>query len=95
MATNSQTPGATREGLAVTMQVTPLFLPIEQAAAYMGIGPTLFRAMVADKRIPEPLQLGSKRGATGRGVRSLWYRPALDAAAHKLAVEADEDELVA
>ena len=88
-------PVAAGDRLTVSLQVPPVFMSAELAAAYLGIGVTLFRAMVADGRLPGPVEIGGKKGATGRGVRSLWYRPALDAAAHAIVYDAGDGELVA
>ena len=53
----------------------PRGLSREQAAAYLGIGPTLFDDMVSDGRMPDAKAIGSRR---------VWDRRALDEAFDKL-----------
>lgn len=53
----------------------PRGLSREQAAAYLGIGPTLFDDMVADGRMPLPKEIGARR---------VWDRRALDEAFDQL-----------
>lgn len=48
----------------------PRGLSREDAARYIGVGPTLFDAMVADGRMPKPKRANS---------RTLWDRVQLDA----------------
>jgi hypothetical protein len=48
----------------------PRGLSREEASRYVGVGPTLFDAMVADGRMPKPKRANS---------RTLWDRVQLDA----------------
>jgi hypothetical protein len=63
----------------VAVILAPLFLDEEQAAAFLGVGSTLFRAEVEAGIWPPAV----RRGARGR--RLTWYRPALEEAAARLA----------
>lgn len=49
----------------------PRGLSRDEAARYVGVGPTLFDEMVADGRMPRPKQVNS---------RAVWDRVALDIA---------------
>ncbi|MCB0221066.1 MAG: hypothetical protein KDH09_15320 [Chrysiogenetes bacterium] len=51
--------------------IEPRGLNREQAAAYIGVGTTLFDAMVKDGRMPDPIRIGA---------RAIWDRWKLDAA---------------
>jgi len=51
--------------------LAPRGLSREQAAAYMGVSPSLFDAMVKDRRMPEPKRINA---------RTVWDRLQLDAA---------------
>lgn len=51
----------------------------EQAAAYVGVGTTLFDELVADGRMPKPIRINA---------RTIWDRVALDACLETLDVEA-------
>jgi hypothetical protein len=66
--------------------LAPRGLNREQAAEYVGVGVTLFDAMVADGRMPKPIEVNSRR---------LWDRWALDtsfgALADKTATGEDAD----
>ena len=78
--------------LHVTQAFPPVMMRIEVACAYAGIRETLFRKLVEDGRLPEPIHIGSQRGKKGRV--PLWYRPKLELALATLAQD-DGDELVA
>lgn len=54
-----------------TIPYPPLGLSREEAARYLGIGPTLFDEMVADRRMPKPKKINS---------RVVWDRTALEVA---------------
>jgi predicted DNA-binding transcriptional regulator AlpA len=59
-----------------TRELLPASLPPRglsriEAAAYVGVGPTLFDELVADRRMPRPKRVGR---------RVIWDRVALDAA---------------
>ena len=56
---------------ADSLAYPPRGLSREEAARYVGVGPTLFDEMVADGRMPRPKRANS---------RVLWDRIALDAA---------------
>lgn len=56
---------------ADTISYPPRGLSRDEAARYIGVGPTLFDEMVADGRMPRPKRANS---------RTLWDRIALDAA---------------
>jgi hypothetical protein len=60
----------TRHG-ALPPTLAPRGLGDAEAAAYIGIGVTLFRAMVADGRMPKPKLINS---------RQVWDRRAIDRA---------------
>jgi predicted DNA-binding transcriptional regulator AlpA len=59
----------------------PRGLSRAQAAAYVGVGTTLFDAMVRDGRMPAPFKIGA---------RVIWDRRKLDAAFDALS-DADQD----
>jgi predicted DNA-binding transcriptional regulator AlpA len=59
----------------------PRGLSRAQAAAYIGVGTTLFDAMVRDGRMPGPFKIGA---------RVIWDRRKLDAAFDTLS-DADQD----
>lgn len=61
---------ADRENILPT-SLPPRGLSRVQAAAYIGVSPSLFDAMVKDKRMPPPLRVNS---------RVLWDRLQLDEA---------------
>jgi len=69
-----------------TLQVAPAlpFVPRglnrEQAAAYVGVGTTLFDAMVAEGKMPKPFCVRARR---------IWDRHRLDLAIDRLATEDD------
>ena len=68
--------------------VLPLSLPPRglsrvQAAAYVGVSPTLFDAMVDDGRMPQPIRINS---------RVLWDRLQLDEAFAALSDGQDGDD---
>ncbi|MDX2265390.1 MAG: hypothetical protein NW215_10510 [Hyphomicrobiales bacterium] len=74
------------------MKPTPAILPPSlaprglsrtQAAAYVGVSPSLFDAMVADGRMPKPKRVNA---------RVIWDRHALDAAFAALPNEDGEGE---
>ncbi|RDL51837.1 hypothetical protein BLJAPNOD_02983 [Ensifer sp. M14] len=54
----------------------------EEAARYIGVGPTKFDEMVADGRMPKPKRVDS---------RTVWDRVALDA--HFTALSEEKDDL--
>jgi predicted DNA-binding transcriptional regulator AlpA len=56
----------------------PRGLHREQAAAYIGVGTTLFDAMVKDGRMPQPKRINA---------RTVWDRLALDSSFEKLDCE--------
>lgn len=66
----------------------PRGLSREEAARYIGIGPTKFDQMVADRRMPKPKKIDG---------RVVWDRIAIDAAFTDLPSEAVNriDELLA
>jgi len=51
--------------------LAPRGLSREQAAAYIGVSPSLFDTMVKDRRMPEPKRINA---------RTVWDRLQLDAA---------------
>ena len=53
----------------------PRGLPRVEAARYVGVGPTLFDEMVADRRMPKPKRINS---------RVIWDRVELDIAFSEL-----------
>jgi hypothetical protein len=54
-----------------TIAYPPRGLSRDEAARYVGVGPTLFDEMVADGRMPRPKRVNS---------RAIWDRVALDIA---------------
>ena len=66
----------------------PRGLSREEAARYIGVGPTKFDQLVADRRMPRPKKVDG---------RVIWDRIALDAAFTELPTEAVNriDELLA
>lgn len=56
---------------ALPPSLPPRGLSRAQAAAYIGISPTLFDAMIADGRMPTPLRINA---------RTVWDRVKLDEA---------------
>ena len=65
----------TRRPAAEDRLIEPRGLPRLAAAAYVGIGGTLFDQLVVDGRMPKPFRIGS---------RVLWDRRRLDAAIDEL-----------
>jgi predicted DNA-binding transcriptional regulator AlpA len=61
---------APRENILPT-NLPPRGLSREQAAAYIGVSPSLFDAMVKDERMPQPIRINA---------RVLWDRFELDRA---------------
>jgi predicted DNA-binding transcriptional regulator AlpA len=53
-----------------------------QAAAYIGVSPSLFDEMVKDGRMPKPMRINS---------RTVWDRVRLDEAFVALSDEGDDD----
>jgi hypothetical protein len=53
-----------------------------EAAAYIGVSPTLFDQMVADRRMPKPKRINTRR---------VWDRLKLDAAFSALPDDGEED----
>ena len=62
----------------------PRGLSRRQAAAYVGVSPTTFNAMVADGRMPKPKQIGKRR---------VWDRHQLDAAFDALPDDNEQDDV--
>jgi predicted DNA-binding transcriptional regulator AlpA len=62
--------------------LAPRGLSREQAAAYIGVSPSLFDVLVKDRRMPEPKRINA---------RTVWDRLQLDAA---LAALPSDDESV-
>ncbi|MGC2223368.1 MAG: hypothetical protein WA624_13910 [Methylocella sp.] len=60
----------------------PRGLSRTEAAAYIGVSPTLFDAMVADGRMPRPKRINA---------RTVWDRLKLDAAFDALPDEGDKN----
>lgn len=60
----------------------PRGLSREQAAAYIGVSPSLFDEMIADRRMPQPKTVNSRR---------LWDRQRLDIAFDALPDKAEKN----
>lgn len=58
--------------------LAPLFLTLEQAAAYAGVSPDTFLAEVAAGLWPAPVRRGAK------GTKQTWHRESLEAAARAI-----------
>jgi excisionase family DNA binding protein len=56
---------------ALPPTLAPLGLAMDEAAAYIGVSPTKFQEMVADRRMPFPKRIDGRR---------VWSRPQLDKA---------------
>lgn len=63
--------------------ITPRGLSRTQAAAYIGVSPTLFDDMVRDGRMPKPVRINA---------RTVWDRLKLDAAFADLSGDDDRDD---
>jgi predicted DNA-binding transcriptional regulator AlpA len=75
------------EKVARRLQVLPHSLPPrglsrEEAAGYIGVSPTLFDQMVADRRMPKPKRINARR---------VWDRIQVDAAFSALPNDGEED----
>lgn len=62
--------------------LAPRGLSREQSAAYVGVSPTLFDAMVRDGRMPQPMRINA---------RTVWDRHKIDAAFAALSSTSDDD----
>lgn len=76
MSETAQVPAPAPAGHARSSSILPASLPPRglaraQAAAYVGVSPSLFDQMVADQRMPGPKHVNARR---------IWDRLALDAA---------------
>lgn len=71
-----------RDNLLPT-SLPPRGLSRVQAAAYIGVSPTLFDAMVQDGRMPRPTRINA---------RTVWDRVKLDEAFAALSNESDSDD---
>jgi len=74
---------AGRRRSALPPSLPPIGLSREEAAAYIGVGATLFDAMVADGRMPQPRQANARR---------IWHRAELDRAFAALPTAGAADE---
>ena len=66
----------------VNLAYPPIGLRRTEAAAYVGVGTTLFDEMVDDGRMPEPRRAGR---------RKIWIRPELEAHATALPVDGESE----
>lgn len=71
-----------RERNVLLQNLAPRGLSRVQAAAYIGVSPTLFDAMVADGRMPKPTRINN---------RVVWDRVKLDEAFAALGDANDDD----
>jgi predicted DNA-binding transcriptional regulator AlpA len=72
-----------RERNVLLQNLAPRGLSRVQAAAYIGVSPTLFDAMVADGRMPKPTRINS---------RVVWDRVKLDEAFAALSDDRGDDD---
>ena len=70
---------AQRQHPLAALGLAPLGLSRVEAAAYIGVSPTTWDAMVRDGRMPRPKLIRHDAGSDTRG-RPVWSRPAIDAA---------------
>ena len=79
--------GEGKRGIVGTFpQLCPRGLSREQAAAYVGVGPTKFDEMTRDGRMPKPKEVDARR---------IWDRYQLDQSFEALGEERQEDEIAA
>ena len=71
-----------KRAAALPLSLPPRGLSRTEAAAYIGVSPTLFDAMVADGRMPGPKRINS---------RTVWDRLKLDAAFDALPDDSDRN----
>lgn len=64
-------PASTKRSEALPLSLPPRGLSRTEAAAYIGVSPTLFDAMVRDGRMPRPKQVNA---------RTVWDRKRIDLA---------------
>jgi predicted DNA-binding transcriptional regulator AlpA len=72
-----------REHNVLPASLAPRGLSRVQAAAYIGVSPSLFDEMVRDGRMPKPTRINS---------RTVWDRVKLDGAFAALSDEPDDDD---
>jgi len=73
---------AQRAKYILPQSLAPRGLSRVQAAAYIGVSPTLFDAMIADRRMPRPKRINS---------RTVWDRIQLDAAFSALPNDGEDE----
>jgi predicted DNA-binding transcriptional regulator AlpA len=73
---------AQRAKCILPQSLAPRGLSRVQAAAYIGVSPTLFDAMIADRRMPRPKRINS---------RTVWDRIQLDAAFSALPNDGEDE----